>query len=104
MSDAETIAKMTPEQLATALGGELIIITHSACDVCEKPSVSESDKRYVINFRAGDEAQSGLYCLACLQSLCFHSLREQARMDALVEGDGVCCGEQRIIEREGCAS
>lgn len=85
MSDAEAIAKMTPEQLATALGGKLIIITRSACDVCEKSSASPTDKRYVINFRAGDETQAGVYCLACLHSLCFHALREQAHLDSLVE-------------------
>lgn len=83
MSDAEAIASMTPEQLAKALGGELITITRSACDACEKHSTSATDKRYIINFRVGDETQAGAYCLGCLHTLCFHALREQAHLDSL---------------------
>lgn len=85
MIAAETISKMTPEQIATALGGKLLGASDSTCDRCEQPPERTCQIHWLINFRAGDVTAASVFCLGCLQVEMFRHMRTQAGMDRLLE-------------------
>lgn len=104
--DAAKVAKMTPEQLATALGGSLILLTESDCDVCQRSADETGQEHHLIGFRASEVTATGIYCLPCLQACCLCQLHVLAAADRLVE-DEATDAAQRVptkMEWEACAS
>lgn len=85
MSDAEAIAKMTPAEMATALGGRLMSPSDSVCDRCERTPEMTCQLHWIVNFRVSEATAASVLCLGCLMVEVHHHMRSQAQMDALVE-------------------
>lgn len=85
MSDAETIAMMTPDEIVTAIGGVVMLLTESECDICHRPPSMTGYDHRLIGFRVGDVTASGIYCFACLQSTALNHMRDQSLCDRIVE-------------------
>lgn len=88
MSDAETIAVMTPAEMARALGGSLHATSESTCDRCECAPEKTAQMHFIIAFRAGEVTAASVLCLGCLMTEVHAHMRSQAEMDRSVEEAG----------------